>query len=119
MLLTFVAFSRKPRAPRKQLRSSLHHFNLMTTERHRQNGKISVHCPHGLPGPEPHRPTAHPPERPVQSNFSIGGERRSDTAEWQQGRAVIGRSQRQDGGDVVGIKLLRIPDKRDDKKAFI
>lgn len=52
--------------------------------------QISVHCPHGTPGPEPHRPTAHPPERPVHTNFSIGGERRSDTLGWQRGSAVIG-----------------------------
>lgn len=48
-----------------------------------QIGKFSMHCPHGTPGPGPQHPPAHPSERPVQLNFSIGGKWKSDAFGWE------------------------------------
>lgn len=46
-------------------------------------GKFSMHCPHGTPGPGPQHPAAHPSERPVRLNFSIGGKWKSDAVGWE------------------------------------
>lgn len=45
--------------------------------------QYSIHMAHL--DPDPHRPTAHPSECPVQMNFSIGGNGVSGTSRWQRG----------------------------------
>lgn len=68
-----------------------------------------MHRPHGTPGPEARRPTAHhPTERPVQMNFFYW--KKEGARHLGSGSEdAIGPRERADGRDASTV-LLRIPD---------